>query len=128
MPALKPFFRILLGVLFIAAGLNHFWHTAFYVAMMPPYLPWHLELVYASGLAEVALGAAVLFKRWQGMAGWGLIALSVAVFPANLHMALNPALFSQFTPTGLWLRLPLQAVVIVWAYWATRPAAAQAVR
>lgn len=116
----KPFLRILLGVLFIAAGLNHFWHTAFYVAMMPPYLPWHGELVYASGLAEIALGAGVLFKRWQGGAGWGLIALCVAVFPANLHMALNPALFSQFTPVGLWLRLPLQAVVIVWAYWATR--------
>ena len=113
--------RYLLGLLFIAAGLNHFWHTAFYMAMMPPYLPWHLALVCFSGLAEIALGALVLFKRWQGVAGWALIALCVAVFPANLYMALNPALFSQFTPAGLWLRLPLQAVVIVWAYWATRP-------
>ena len=115
--------RYLLGLLFIAAGFNHFGHTAFYMSMMPPYLPWHLVLVYASGLAEIALGALVLSKRWQGVAGWGLIALCVAVFPANLYMALNPTLFSQFTPAGLWLRLPLQAVVIVWAYWATRPAA-----
>jgi len=119
----KTVARYLLGLLFIAAGLNHFWHTAFYMSMMPPYLPWHLVLVYASGLAEIALGALVLSKRWQGVAGWALIALCVAVFPANLYMALNPTLFSQFTPAGLWLRLPLQAVVIVWAYWATRPAA-----
>ena len=128
MSFLKAFLRVLLGVLFIAAGLNHFWHTAFYMTMMPPYLPWHLELVYASGLAEIALGAGVLFNRWQGVAGWGLIALCMAVFPANLYMALNPGLFTQFSPTGLWLRLPLQGLVIVWAYWATGPAAGQAAR
>ena len=123
MSFLKDFFCCLLGVLFIAAGINHFWHTAFYVAMMPPYLPRHLELVYASGLSEMALGVLVLFRRWRGAAGWGIILLCVAVFPANLYMAQNPALFSQFTPAGLWLRLPLQAVVIAWAYWATRPTA-----
>ena len=123
MPTLKTLSRYLLGALFIAAGINHFWHTPFYVAMMPPYLPAPLALVYLSGLAEIALGALLLFKRWQVIAGWGLIALSVAVFPANVHMALNPELFTQFSPTGLWLRLPLQAVVIAWAYWTTRPAA-----
>ena len=123
MQKLKTPARYLLGAFFIAAGINHFWHTPFYVAMMPPYLPAPLALVYLSGLAEIALGALLLFKRWQVIAGWGLIALSVAVFPANVHMALNPELFSQFSPTGLWLRLPLQAVVIAWAYWTTRPAA-----
>ena len=121
MSQLKKLSRYLLGLFFIAAGLNHFWHTAFYVAMMPPYLPWHLELVYVSGVAEAGLGALVLFRRWQVVAAWGLIALSFAVFPANLHMALHPELFRQFTSTGLWLRLPLQAVVIAWAYWYTRP-------
>ena len=113
--------RYLLGAFFIAAGLNHFWHTPFYVAMMPPYLPAPLALVYLSGAAEIGLGALLLFSRWQVIAGWGLIALSVAVFPANVHMALNPELFTQFSPTGLWLRLPLQALVIAWAYWYTRP-------
>ncbi len=121
MSHLKNLSRYFLGLFFIAAGLNHFWHTAFYVAMMPPYLPWHLELVYVSGVAEAGLGALVLFRRWQVVAAWGLIALSVAVFPANLHMALHPELFPQFTATGLWLRLPLQAVVIAWAYWYARP-------
>ncbi|MEO5661148.1 MAG: hypothetical protein ABIQ90_15335 [Polaromonas sp.] len=117
---LKTLSRYLLGALFIGAGLNHFWHTAFYVAMMPPYLPWPLGLVYASGIAEAGVGALLLFQRWQALAGWGIIAVSVAVFPANVQMALHPDLFPQFSPLGLWLRLPLQIVPMVWAYWYTR--------
>ena len=120
MPILKTFLRILLGVLFIAAGLNHFWHTAFYVAMMPPYLPWHGELVYTSGLAEIVLGAWLLVGCWPHLAGWGVVALCVAVLPVHVHMALNPALFSQYTPSGLWLRVPLQGVIMAWALWVTR--------
>ena len=117
----KSVSRCLLGILFIAAGINHFWHEPFYVAMMPPWLPWHPALVYLSGVAEIGLGALLLFRRWQIAAGWGLVALSIAVFPANVHMALHPELFRQFSATGLWLRLPLQAVVIAWAWWYTRP-------
>jgi uncharacterized membrane protein len=117
---IKTLTRYLLGLLFIAAGLNHFWHTAFYVAMMPPYLPWHLELVYVSGVAEFGLGFLLLFRRWQVLAGWGIIALCIAVFPANVHMALNSELFPQFSHLGLWFRLPLQAVAIAWAWWYTR--------
>jgi uncharacterized membrane protein len=119
--------RYVLALLFIAAGINHFWHTRFYVAMMPPYLPWHLSLVYISGIAEMALGALLLFRRWQAVAGWGIIALCIAVFPANVHMALNPELFSQFSPQGLWLRLPLQAMAIAWAWWYTRKPGAKEV-
>ena len=121
MAFLQAVSRCLLGVFFIAAGLNHFWHTDFYLAIMPPYLPWPLALVLASGAAEITLGALLLFRRWQAVAGWGLVALCVAVFPANLHMALHPELFTQFTPTGLWLRLLLQLVLIGWAYGYTRP-------
>jgi len=120
MAFLQAVSRYVLGAFFIAAGLNHFWHTDFYRAIMPPYLPWPLALVLASGAAEITLGALLLFRRWQAVAGWGLVALCVAVFPANLHMALHPALFTQFTPTGLWLRLPLQLVLIGWAYCYTR--------
>jgi len=117
MSSLKAIFRYLLGLFFIAAGINHFWHSAFYVAMMPPYLPLHDALVVVSGLAEIGLGALVMFKRWQVVAGWGLVALSVAVFPANVQMALHPELFPRFTPAGLWLRLPLQAVAVAWIVW-----------
>ena len=114
MPNLKTLSRYLLGVLFIGAGLKHFWHTAFYVAMMPPYLPWHDSLVYASGLAEAGAGALLLVRRWQVPGAWAIIAVSIAVFPANVQMALHPEL------SGLWLRLPLHLVPVVWAWCCTR--------
>jgi uncharacterized membrane protein len=100
---------------FIAAGANHFLHAPFYVRIMPPYLPFPAALVYLSGVCEIALGA-LLLTRWQSFAAWGLIALLIAVFPANLQMALHPRLYPQFAPALLWLRLPLQAVFIAWAY------------
>jgi len=116
----KTLTRYLLGALFIVAGVNHFVNTPFYLSIMPPYLPWHRELVYVSGLAEMGLGALVLFQRCAPLAGWGIIALCVAVFPANLHMAMHPDLYPQFSAAALWLRLPLQGVLIAWAYWYTR--------
>ncbi|MES2423217.1 MAG: DoxX family protein [Pseudomonadota bacterium] len=116
---LKNFARIALGIFFIAAGLNHFINPAFYLAIMPPWLPWHEALVAASGVAEMAFGAMVLVRRFALLGGWGLIALCIAVFPANLHMALNPSLFPQFPSIALWLRLPLQIVAIAWIWWCT---------
>lgn len=120
MSAIKTVSRFLFGGLFIAAGINHFVNPDFYLNIMPPYLPWHTLLVYISGVAEVGLGALLLFKRWQVPAGWGLIALLIAVFPANLHMALHHELYPRIAPALLWLRLPLQGVLIAWAYWYTR--------
>jgi uncharacterized membrane protein len=112
--------RYLLGVLFVLAGVNHFVNTGFYVGIMPPYLPWHLELVYVSGVAEATLGLLLLIRRWAAWAGWGLIALLVAVFPANVHMAMHPDLYPSLSALGLWLRLPVQGLLIAWAYWYTR--------
>ena len=114
-------FRWIFGIAFVLAGINHFVKPDFYVQMMPLYLPWHLPLVYLSGIAEVVLGGMLLVPRWSRVAAWGLVALLVAVFPANLHMALNPELFASVASPGLlWLRLPLQAVLILWARWYTR--------
>jgi uncharacterized membrane protein len=117
---LKTWSRYLFGVLFIAAGLNHFVNPTFYLAMMPPYLPWHSELVAISGVAEAALGVLLLFRRWAVWAAWGLIALLVAIFPANVHMALHPELYPSISPLWLWLRLPLQPILIAWAWFFTR--------
>ena len=91
---LKHALKILLGVLFIVAGSLHFLLPAPYERIMPPYLPWPRLLVYVSGLAEMGLGAG-MFTRFSRWAAWGLIALLVAVFPANLHMALHPEQFAD---------------------------------
>ncbi|HWU87139.1 MAG TPA: DoxX family protein, partial [Kofleriaceae bacterium] len=97
---------------------NHFVSPATYVAMMPAALPWHLALVYVSGIAEIAGGLGLLVPRTRGAAAWGLIALFVAVFPANVNMAVNELPLGTATvPTwALWARLPLQLVLIAWAY------------
>jgi len=111
----------LLGALYVLAGVNHFVDAEFYVAIMPPYVPWHLAMVWISGVAEIVLGVGVIVPRTRSLAGWGLVALLIAVFPANLHMALaEPGTFDA-PAWGLWLRLPIQALLIVWAWWATRP-------
>lgn len=110
-----------LSLAFIAAGANHFVNPDFYLQMMPAYLPAHRELVAVSGVLEILGGVAVLIPRVRRIAGWGLVALLLAVFPANLHMALNPELFPDFSRAALYGRLPFQAIFIAWALWATRP-------
>ncbi len=114
---------LLLALFFVNAGVSHFTNTDFFVSIMPPYLPAHLELVYLSGVFEIVGGLGVLPRATRSLAGWGLVALLIAVFPANLHMAINPESFvAAGTPLwGLYLRLPLQLVLIAWAYLATRP-------
>ncbi len=114
--------RIVLALFFVGAGINHFTRTGFYVRMIPLYLPWHLALVHVSGVAEVVLGLLLFVPRSSGVASWGLIVLLVAVFPANVQMALHPETFPEFRPAALWLRLPLQAVLIAWSFWYTRAA------
>lgn len=114
--------RWALALFFIAAGVLHFVKPDAYTAIIPPYLPWPLALVYVSGACEILGGCGVLIPRLRRLAGWGLVALLIAVFPANLHMALNDVHPSGWSVPSvlLWLRLPMQAVLIFWAYWATR--------
>jgi uncharacterized membrane protein len=111
--------RIMLGLAFIMAGINHFLRPRFYESIMPDYLPWHRALVAISGYAEVVLGAALLVPRWRMPARWGMTALLLAIFPANLHMALHPERYSRIPRWLLWLRLPLQGVLIAWVWWST---------
>ena len=117
----KRFALFGLAVFFFVSGANHFLNPDFYVSMMPPYLPAHLALVYVSGVVEILGGVAVMIPSIRASAGWGLVLLLVAIFPANLHMALNPELFPDASPSALYGRLPFQALFIAWAYWATRP-------
>jgi uncharacterized membrane protein len=111
------------GVVMVFAGLNHFLNPAPYAAMMPRELPAAMALVYISGVAEMAGGLGVLHPRTRVLAGWGLVLLYLAVFPANINMAVNhlPLDGREVPSWALWARLPLQAVFIAWAYWMTRP-------
>lgn len=112
MSRLRAAARVLLGLGFVVAGINHFVNPAVYEPTIPPYIPAPALMVALSGFAEVGLGAAVLLPATRRLGGWGLIALLVAVFPANLHMALHPAQFPQVPAWALWARLPLQALLI----------------
>ena len=112
-------------------GVLHFTHDQVFAAVVPSYLPEPMLLVYVSGICEIALGLGLLFERTRVLAAWGLMALFVAVFPANVHMALHPDLPITGVPSdlrpsvaALWLRLPLQLVFLYWAYRYTRPALA----
>jgi uncharacterized membrane protein len=120
MRTLKLILQYVLAIFFILAGLYHFINPVFYLRIMPLYLPWHLFLVYLSGLFQIALGIMLLIPKFTRLAAWGLIALLIAVFPANVQMVLNPQLYPNLSPLALWLRLPLQGVFIAWAYWYTR--------
>ena len=122
---------VAVGVFFIGAGVFHFVRPAPYLAMMPPWLPQPNILVAVSGLAEIAGGIGVLLGRFRRLAAWGLIALLVAVFPANLHVALHGWPGMDFPRWVLWVRLPFQVLFIWLVYYfclapGTRRAAEQA--
>ncbi len=118
----------LLSLLFIAAGINHFVSPDVYMKIMPDFLPWPLALVYVSGFFEVLGGVGLAVPRLRRAAGWGLIALLVAVFPANIDMLMNADQFPAIPVWALVARLPLQGVMIAWVWWAAvkRPGMAQA--
>jgi uncharacterized membrane protein len=111
---------------YVLAGLNHLVNPEFYVAIIPPELPDPEWLSLLAGLAEIVLGVYVLEPRVRPLAAWGIVALLVAIFPANLYVALeNVGLPGGEPGTGNafvnWVRLPFQAVLIAWAWWYTRP-------
>lgn len=107
----------IIGVLFIAAGALHFRNPRIYEAIVPPYLPAHRELVYASGFFEMLGGAGVLVPRTRAAAGYGLIALLLAVFPANIYMLTDADKFAKLAPAWvLFARLPLQFALIWWVF------------
>lgn len=115
---LRSLLRWLLAIFFVVAGINHFRDPAVYLSMMPPYLPKPEWLNYISGAAEVAGGVGVLIPQLRRAAGWGLILLLIAVFPANLHIALNgwPAM-PNIPAWTLWARLPFQLLFFAWVWW-----------
>ena len=106
----------LLGGFFLFAGLMHFLKPRPYVAIVPGPLPRKREIVYASGVAELAGAAGVMVPRTRRAAGWWLIATLVAIFPANVNMAVNAERYRAVPAPLLWARLPLQGALIAWVW------------
>ncbi len=111
-----------MSAFYVANGVNHFISPDVYLQIIPDFVPAPLAVVYVSGLAEILLGVGVLFGPTRMMAAWGLIVLLLVVVPANINVAVNDLVFLGEEPNSLvnWLRLPVQAVLIVWAWWHTR--------
>jgi uncharacterized membrane protein len=111
----------LMAALYFLAGINHFINPGSYIKIMPPWLPFHRELVVVSGALEIGLALLLLPSFSRKMAAWGIILLLIAVFPANIQMSVN--YYKENSPQ-LWitlLRLPLQLLLIWWAYKFTKP-------
>ena len=112
-----------MAVVMVVAGALHFVATDAYVAIMPSYLPLHRELVQISGAFEILGGIGLLIPRLRAAAGIGLIVLYVAVLPANINMAIHDIQPTsvRIAPVLLWARIPLQLVLIAWAWQVSRP-------
>ena len=109
-----------LGFGYLMIGVNHFLDPAFFLKIMPPYLPWHLELVYISGAFEIILGLSLMISKLRKYAAWGIISLLIAVYPANIYLAFNeaPQKALEISPfLASWVRLPIQFVLLGFAYW-----------
>ena len=119
-PWLKPAVRLLIGAFFIGVGVLHFVDPAPFVRIMPAWLPAHLELVWVSGVFEILGGLGLIVAQTRRFAAWGLIALLIAVFPANLNMAVNEIYLEGMPhePWLLWARLPMQLVFMLAVTWA----------
>lgn len=118
----KRVLLVLASASFLFSGILHFLKTSLYLKIMPPYVPWHLGMVRTSGVCEILGALGFLLPATRRLAAWGLVALLIAVFPANLYMATNPL---ETGTAGIsaairWGRLPLQLVFIVWVLWCSK--------
>ena len=111
-----------MAAFYVVAGVLHFVATEAYLPLMPPWLPAHHALILLSGVAEVVLGVLVLVPATRRLAAWGIVLLLLAVLPANLHVAIHDVpIFGATEGLGIWnwVRLPFQAVLMLWAWWYT---------
>jgi uncharacterized membrane protein len=117
---MKSLFLYLMVALYIGSGINHFLNAPMYMKIMPSWLPFHSGLVYISGICEVLFAILLLPPATRHISAWLLILLLIAVFPANIQMAIN---YWRSSNPGLWmtiLRLPMQIVLILWAWFYTK--------
>lgn len=108
---------ILMCMFYVGVGIKHFTNPMWFIKIVPPILPYKLSLVYISGFFEILFGFLLLFPNTRYIAGWGLIMLLIAVFPANIYLAMTNGAALNTTPLIAWGRLPIQFILIAIAYW-----------
>jgi uncharacterized membrane protein len=129
MRTVKEVLKWLYGAFYIVAGINHFRSEDFYLKLMPDYIPaaLHQPAVFWSGVAEVVLGVLLVIPRTTRIAAWGIIALLIAIFPANIYGWWHSEEIFGISREAHFIRLPIQALLILWAWWYTRPNAPRSV-
>ncbi len=113
---MKKVSLIVMSLLYIAAGVNHFINPAFYLKIMPTYIPYHLMMIYLSGAIEIILGIALLIKKSQKVAGWLIILMLIVFLPVHIKMIMDTWISLNIKFIIALVRLPLQFVLIYWAY------------
>ena len=119
MKIFKLFTILLMSIFYVRIGVHHFLDPEYFLNIMPPFLPYHLELVYISGFFEILLGLILIFPKYRFYTSWGLIILLIAVFPANIYLAQSEIAqqgLDVSKEVAIW-RLPFQALFIGLAYW-----------
>lgn len=124
---MKKYLVYIMGVLYVLAGINHFYNPPFYFLVMPTWLPAHLTLIYISGVAEILLGAGLWFKQTRRISAWLIVAMLIVFIPLHVDMIIHPrpmpasqANNAAIVTTILWLRVALQFLFIYWAWLYTR--------
>ena len=117
---IKLFSIIIMSIFYVSIGVNHFTIPEWFLQIVPPYLPYKLELVYISGFLEILLGVMLLIPATRFYAAWGIILLLIAIYPANIYLAQTNGAAMNTTPLVAWGRLPFQFVFIALAYWHTK--------
>lgn len=112
---------LIIATFFMAGGIAHFVAMDFFVQAMPAYLGYHEALVIISGVFEIAGAIGILIPRTRLIAGYGLLALIVAVYPANINMALHPENYPDIPTLFLYIRLPIQFLFFGFVWWAIKP-------
>ena len=119
---IKSFLIIISSIFYVIVGIKHFIEPEYFLSIVPPYLPYHLDLVYISGLFEILFGLLILFPKYRYYGAIGLILLLIAVFPANIYLAQSKEAQEAIGATqeiATW-RLPIQGVLILIAYFIRR--------
>jgi uncharacterized membrane protein len=107
---------VLQSLFYVAAGINHFWHTRTYAAIMPPHYSHPIGLVQISGVAEILGGIGLLVPATRRFSAWGIVAMLLVYFDVHIYMALHPERFASIPLGVLYVRLPLQFLLIAWAW------------